>query len=301
VLPYDKDKVTKKQLYDMCFDFVKRYLKDNITGIDFSNKASLFPKPKTKKQRTDDQQQTPQGQETSEKASEQAEKQVAQGPDTPAADKIDEKKADEMEDENVDGISSDKQKTEMESDDESEDKEDDSQFHLFTLRYDTGYSLDETLEPVLEYSDEVAETQKQEKYSYGSEKKNLLMYIPPQVLAKLVDKEKLNDSQEHESVKTTQLTTQKGVSLDSCLQLFTQIEKLGPDDPWYCSKCKKFVQATKKFDLWKLPDILVIHLKRFQYNRYLRDKIEIPVSEMIEIIIFNRLIFHLKVLIYHHM
>ena len=36
----------------------------------------------------------------------------------------------------------------------------------------------------------------------------------------------------------------------------------------YCPECKEFVQASKKFGLWKLPDILFIHLKRFSYDRY---------------------------------
>jgi len=31
--------------------------------------------------------------------------------------------------------------------------------------------------------------------------------------------------------------------------------------------------ATKKFDLWKVPDILIVHLKRFSYNSLWRDKI----------------------------
>lgn len=279
VIPYDK-KVTKKQLYDMCFDFVKRYLKDNISqsGINLSNKAGLFPKPKTKKQQTNDQQ----DQITRHQTSEQTADQDLHGPAIPAADKSDEKEVDEMEDESVDS-GSDKKNTEMGTADEvdkDDDDDDDNQFLLFTLRYDSGYTLDETLEPVLEYSDEPAHAAKQEKYSYTtSEKKNLLMYIPPQVLAKLVDKDKLNDFEEHESIRSTKLDSQKGVSLDDCLKLFTQSEKLGPEDPWYCSKCKKFVQATKKFDLWKMPDILVVHLKRFQYNQYTRDKIEIPVSE----------------------
>jgi len=65
------------------------------------------------------------------------------------------------------------------------------------------------------------------------------------------------------------------ITLDKCLDLFTTIEKLGPEDPWYCSKCQHFQQATKKFDLWLLPPILVIHLKRFSYkNRYWREKLE---------------------------
>jgi len=75
------------------------------------------------------------------------------------------------------------------------------------------------------------------------------------------------------------------VSLASCVDSFTTVEKLGPEDPWYCSRCKEFQQATKKFDLWKLPPILVVHLKRFSYkNRYWREKLETfvdyPINEM---------------------
>lgn len=40
-----------------------------------------------------------------------------------------------------------------------------------------------------------------------------------------------------------------------------------------CLACKKRHQATKKFDLWKLPKILVIHLKRFKYTNQCRSKI----------------------------
>jgi len=42
----------------------------------------------------------------------------------------------------------------------------------------------------------------------------------------------------------------------------------------YCPKCKEHVEADKKFDIWNLPKYLVIHLKRFQYSRYLREKID---------------------------
>ena len=42
----------------------------------------------------------------------------------------------------------------------------------------------------------------------------------------------------------------------------------------YCPNCEKHQQATKKFDLWSLPEVLIIHLKRFSYNRYWRDKID---------------------------
>ena len=66
----------------------------------------------------------------------------------------------------------------------------------------------------------------------------------------------------------------RGITLRDCLEEFTKEEKLGEDDLWYCPKCKKHQQATKRFDLWKLPEILVVHLKRFSNSRMLRDKID---------------------------
>lgn len=64
------------------------------------------------------------------------------------------------------------------------------------------------------------------------------------------------------------------LQLKECLEVFTSIERLGADDAWYCPTCKKHVRATKKFDLWSLPEVLVIHLKRFSYTRSLRDKLD---------------------------
>ncbi len=66
----------------------------------------------------------------------------------------------------------------------------------------------------------------------------------------------------------------KGITLQDCLDEFTKEEKLGEDDLWYCPRCKKHQQATKRFDLWKVPDVLVVHLKRFSNSRMLRDKID---------------------------
>ncbi|CAI9100997.1 OLC1v1038211C1 [Oldenlandia corymbosa var. corymbosa] len=64
------------------------------------------------------------------------------------------------------------------------------------------------------------------------------------------------------------------ISLFSCLDAFLEEEPLGPDDMWYCPHCKEHRQATKKLDLWKLPDVLVIHLKRFSYNRWFKNKLD---------------------------
>lgn len=74
----------------------------------------------------------------------------------------------------------------------------------------------------------------------------------------------------------------RGITLQDCLEEFTKEEKLGEDDLWYCPRCKKHQQATKRFDLWKLPEILVVHLKRFSNSRILRDKIDAFVDFPIE-------------------
>jgi ubiquitin carboxyl-terminal hydrolase 4/11/15 len=66
-----------------------------------------------------------------------------------------------------------------------------------------------------------------------------------------------------------------GVSLDDCFQTFTKPERLDENNMWYCSKCKEHVRALKTMKLWRLPNILVVHLKRFEFKHALRrDKLD---------------------------
>uniref|UniRef100_A0A8C9EP07 Ubiquitin carboxyl-terminal hydrolase 32 n=1 Tax=Pavo cristatus TaxID=9049 RepID=A0A8C9EP07_PAVCR len=71
--------------------------------------------------------------------------------------------------------------------------------------------------------------------------------------------------EEHESVEQSRRAQAEPINLDSCLRAFTSEEELGEDEMYYCSKCKTHCLATKKLDLWRLPPILIIHLKRFQF------------------------------------
>lgn len=73
-------------------------------------------------------------------------------------------------------------------------------------------------------------------------------------------------------------TRQEAVNLFSCLDAFLKDEPLGPDDMWYCPSCKEHRQARKKLDLWRLPEILVVHLKRFSYSRYMKNKLDTYVT-----------------------
>ncbi|KAF3971531.1 hypothetical protein CMV_004879 [Castanea mollissima] len=85
---------------------------------------------------------------------------------------------------------------------------------------------------------------------------------------------------------------QESVSLYKCLEAFLKEEPLGPEDMWYCPSCKKPRQAIKKLDLWRLPEILVIHLKRFSYNRYFKNKLETFVDFPVDDLNFSTYIAH---------
>lgn len=73
---------------------------------------------------------------------------------------------------------------------------------------------------------------------------------------------------------TPKVSPKPTLQLKDCITQFLNVERLGADDPWYCPKCKKHEQATKKFDIWSLPKVLIIHLKRFSFSRSWRDKID---------------------------
>ena len=67
----------------------------------------------------------------------------------------------------------------------------------------------------------------------------------------------------------------KEVSLEDCLSEFISEDKLDDENRWYCKRCKKHVNASKKIGLYNLPPVLIIHLKRFSKNsrgRYSKNK-----------------------------
>ena len=73
-----------------------------------------------------------------------------------------------------------------------------------------------------------------------------------------------------------------GVSLEDCLDEFGKAETLSEQNAWYCPRCKEHRRAEKKFELWKVPDMLIMHLKRFSSQRNLRDKLDVHVEYPVE-------------------
>ncbi|KXL43792.1 hypothetical protein M433DRAFT_69123, partial [Acidomyces richmondensis BFW] len=73
-----------------------------------------------------------------------------------------------------------------------------------------------------------------------------------------------------------------GISLDDCFVETGKREILSEDNAWYCNRCKDLRQAAKTLEIWTLPDILIVHIKRFGGNRNFRDKIDVFVDYPIE-------------------
>jgi len=68
--------------------------------------------------------------------------------------------------------------------------------------------------------------------------------------------------------------------VEDCIEKFLEGEQLDEMNAWYCQGCKKHVCALKMIALWSVPDVLILHLKRFQFencsvsNNILRSKID---------------------------
>ncbi|XP_056136365.1 ubiquitin carboxyl-terminal hydrolase 43a [Lampris incognitus] len=78
-----------------------------------------------------------------------------------------------------------------------------------------------------------------------------------------------------ESVRSQQQyhLQQHSCTLDESFQLYTKEEQLAPDDAWKCPHCKQLQQGMVKMSLWTLPDILILHLKRFRQVGERRNKL----------------------------
>jgi ubiquitin C-terminal hydrolase len=87
-----------------------------------------------------------------------------------------------------------------------------------------------------------------------------LSWIENQVFKKvqLDSSESYEDFKHHKNSNTT---------IYECLQRFSQEEVLSGEDKWYCSSCNQHVSALKKIQIYKLPEYLIIHLKRFSHQR----------------------------------
>ena len=60
--------------------------------------------------------------------------------------------------------------------------------------------------------------------------------------------------------------------------LYTSEERLGQDDAFFCPQCNKKREVVKKLGVWSVPDVLVVHLKRFRQSTRATNKLETMVN-----------------------
>uniref|UniRef100_A0A8C0I9R5 Ubiquitin carboxyl-terminal hydrolase 8 n=1 Tax=Bubo bubo TaxID=30461 RepID=A0A8C0I9R5_BUBBB len=71
-------------------------------------------------------------------------------------------------------------------------------------------------------------------------------------------------------------------TLQECLRLFSKEEKLTDNNRFYCSHCKTRRDSLKKIEIWKLPPVLLVHLKRFSYDGRWKQKLQTSVDFPLE-------------------
>ena len=71
---------------------------------------------------------------------------------------------------------------------------------------------------------------------------------------------------------------EKEVTLQKCFKYFSSNDTLDENNKWFCPHCREFVTADKKMDIWSVPEVLIIQLKRFTRRIGYLQKWSIPIA-----------------------
>ncbi|CAM9437932.1 unnamed protein product [Scytosiphon promiscuus] len=89
------------------------------------------------------------------------------------------------------------------------------------------------------------------------------------------------------SAGTRTTTAAATVSLEDCLRAFSTEETLDGDNRPVCARCRRRRTSAKRLAVHRFPPVLVIHLKRFQYNSTSRTKlstvVEFPIGSGLDL------------------
>jgi len=86
--------------------------------------------------------------------------------------------------------------------------------------------------------------------------------------------------EEHCSVAQVKSAPESGssVTLQECFSLYTSEERLGCEDAYFCPQCNKKREVVKKLGVWSVPDVMVVHLKRFRQSTKATNKLDTMVD-----------------------
>lgn len=99
-----------------------------------------------------------------------------------------------------------------------------------------------------------------------------VMYSPPSVA---VDAATAGILVNQTSKKSSNARGSGGLPLGVCLTEYCKLQQL---PTWRCPKCKDFRDGKQNMAFWRLPDLLTIHLKRFNCSARWREKITTKVN-----------------------
>lgn len=104
-----------------------------------------------------------------------------------------------------------------------------------------------------------------------------VMYVEPGVA---IDKssEEILKNKEEALKKSKSRPGSGGLHLGVCLDEFCKVQQLSINDNWRCPRCKEFREGKQNLDLWRLPDLLTFHIKRFNCSARWREKISTKVN-----------------------
>ena len=83
------------------------------------------------------------------------------------------------------------------------------------------------------------------------------------------------DNEEENTNNNNENEIEKTPTLSDILIHFSLHEKLDKDNEWFCPNCKKLVNAYKKLDLFYLPRILMLSIKRYERIYLSKTKVQL--------------------------
>ena len=70
------------------------------------------------------------------------------------------------------------------------------------------------------------------------------------------------------------------ISINKCFEEFTKLQTLDENNLYKCPKCKESIAAKNKIELYQIPKILIIQLKRFENGQKIKTFIDFPLKSL---------------------